>query len=287
MKYANSIIDPSERILILHSSNNDGCVPHSHEFIELVYISSGKGIQVTNGKSMFVSAGDLLLLSTPDEHSLHPMSGETEPFRWVNCIFLPEFIDFDFSGFSPENKYVGTEGAEFPAIFKAMIAEYDRKELGYLEVMRGYVRIVLIKLSRLLRQSGEEQMYRSRKMFQCVKSAVAFIHRNYYASELSLRTVTAHLSVSSSYLCKAFKEAKGVSVGQYIAACRIEQSCRLLTDTSESIQNIAHACGMRDAKFYHALFKRLQGMTPGEYRGKYRHSEPAAGFPEQRFRSNP
>ncbi|HEY0827389.1 MAG TPA: AraC family transcriptional regulator [Bacilli bacterium] len=269
MKYYKTIFDPSENIIMLQSKNNDGSQPHSHEFIELVYVSSGKGIHNIKGRSYLVSAGDLFIICTQDEHLLQPLSGEQAPFQWINCIFLPEFIEFDFAVFPPENKYVGTEGFEMNYMFQTMLQEFSEKNCGYLDILRGYVQIILIKLSRLLQEKATEERYSDRKMHNYLKRAVEYIHQN-YQNNVSLKSLTASLSVSPSYIGKVFKEFKGMSPITYLNKYRLEQSCKLLLETSFPIHQVAEASGIKDPKFYFSLFKRTFGMTPGEFRSKYR-----------------
>lgn len=271
MKYTVQMIDPAENIMMLESKNNDGRIPHSHEFVELVYVQSGKGLHNTQGKSYAVSAGDLFILHTQDEHSLVPLGqGEAqEKFRWVNCLFLPGFIDFDLAIFPHGSTYVGTEGFETGYMFQAMVREYEHKAPGYLDVLRSYLRIILVRLARRL-QEGEEdaQSYAGRKMNNDLKKAIDYIHAH-CQDKLSLTLLAAELGTSPSYIGRLFRELKDTSPMAYANHYRIERSCLLLQQTALPVQHIAEQLGIRDPKFFYRLFKRTMGMTPGEFREKY------------------
>lgn len=267
MRYRKTVVNPSENIIMLKSENNDGIVPHSHEFIELFYVSSGKGIHSIKGRSYIVSAGDLFIICTQDDHSLHSLSGEESTFQWINCIFLPEFIPYDFSIFSPECKYIGTEGFEMNYIFQTMIQEFQEKRPGYLDILKGYLLIVLAKLARLLKEESIED-YNSIKKKNYLKKAVEFIHSN-YQQDIGLNSIASRLSVSQSYIGKIFREYKSVSPVNYINKYRIERSCKLLLETSYPAYRIAGESGFKDVKFFYTLFKRFIGLSPGEFRNKY------------------
>ncbi len=269
MKYRKSIIRPEENIIMLKSKNNDGIVPHSHEFIELVYISSGKGIHNIKGKSYMVSAGDLFIICTQDNHSLYPLSEETIPFQWINCIFLPKFIGFDLSVFPPECRYIGTEGFETNFIFQSMLQEFQEKKPGYLDILRGYLIIVLTKLARLIAAEAANGGYTDMKRQKYLKKAVEYIHQN-YQEEISLHSISAYLSVSPSHIGKMFRELQGISPVSYIIKYRVEQSCRVLLETSLPVNRVAGEAGFKDVKFYYTVFKRLMGISPGEFRSKYK-----------------
>lgn len=268
MKYRKSILNPMENIMMLKSINNDGIVPHSHEFIELFYICSGKGIHSIKGKSFIVSAGDLFIICTQDDHSLHPLSGETKTFQWINCIFLPQFIPFDFSIFPPACRYMGSEGFEMNYIFQSMMQEFIEKRHGYIDVLKGYLTIILAKLARLVKEAESGEDYIDIKKRNYLKKAVQYLHDN-YKEDISLHSLASFLSVSSSYIGKIFRELKGISPINYLNKYRVEQSCKLLLETSYPVYRIACESGFKDVKFYYTLFKRLIGISPGEFRGKY------------------
>jgi hypothetical protein len=59
---------------------------------------------------------------------------------------------------------------------------------------------------------------------------------------------------------------------------RIEQAKRLLETTSDPVDEISAAVGYEDASFYRRLFKRLTGLTPGEYRRMFQPINSQAGL---------
>jgi len=44
---------------------------------------------------------------------------------------------------------------------------------------------------------------------------------------------------------------------------------RLLTDSRMTINQIAHACGFDQQGNFTVMFKRVTGLTPGQYREQY------------------
>ena len=67
-----------------------------------------------------------------------------------------------------------------------------------------------------------------------------------------------------------FKTEMGVNFQEYVQSVRMKESCRLLINTSKKVSEIAAAVGYTDIKFFNEMFKRQIGMTPREFRGKYR-----------------
>ena len=68
---------------------------------------------------------------------------------------------------------------------------------------------------------------------------------------------------------RRFRAATGYSPLAYIQALRIEEAKQLLETTSRPVDAIAREVGYEDMASFRRLFRRLAGMTPGEYRRKF------------------
>lgn len=257
----------NEQIQLLHSSKNDAAISHSHEFVELVYIFSGKGIHSINNKSYFISAGDLLLIRTDDYHSIYPVSEDKNELQWINCIFLPEFIEFDFSVFTSGHRFIGTFGYEMNFLFYSMIEEFNSKKIGYLEILKSYLYIILSKLSRSMNNTNVKENYVYTKKQMLVKKTLDYIELN-YKNKITLPQIATELNISTPYLVSLFKGFIHKSIIEYINSYRLEKSCKLLENSSLTISEIAMESGFCDVKFYYNFFQRHMGTSPGEFRKK-------------------
>jgi len=74
------------------------------------------------------------------------------------------------------------------------------------------------------------------------------------------------VSLSSSYFCRAFKESFGEPPHAYVIKMRIERAKALMLNTSESLSQIAVACGLVDQAHLCRCFRHVMGMTPGVWR---------------------
>ncbi|MDF2922945.1 MAG: transcriptional regulator, AraC family [Paenibacillaceae bacterium] len=270
MRYTLSIIDPGEQVRMLASSGEDGLPSHCHSFYEIAYVRSGQGLHCTEGHTVRISAGDVILIHEEDAmHSLQPLKGDGIPFSWVNCLFLDYFIKFDWSFFKAISLFKGMEHSEMDHLFQAMTREYKEKREGYLDALRSYLRIALI---RLMRQStdnnGITESYVQRKKTTCVKQAIEEIHRN-EIGKIGLKELSNRLGVSATYLNVAFREARGMSVGAYVRDHRLRLCAELLTEGQDSVADVARLCGYSDMKTFYTQFKIHFGMTPGDYRIKF------------------
>jgi transcriptional regulator GlxA family with amidase domain len=68
---------------------------------------------------------------------------------------------------------------------------------------------------------------------------------------------------------RRFSKATGYSPIAYVQHLRIEDAKRRLERTNASIDQISWSVGYEDAASFRRLFKRITGITPGDYRRKF------------------
>lgn len=103
------------------------------------------------------------------------------------------------------------------------------------------------------------------KHMDSIYKAVEYIKRN-YAKKLTLQEIADHLFISRQYFCRIFKEATGQTPGGYITFVRIEESKKLLRDSTISIIDIPELVGFESQSYFTKTFKKETGTTPGRYR---------------------
>ena len=87
---------------------------------------------------------------------------------------------------------------------------------------------------------------------------------------LTLSALAKHVGMHPVYLAQAFRKVCGCTVGEYVRERRIEFACRELTNLNNTISEIAAAAGFFDQSHFTRTFKRLLGVTPGEFRKQLR-----------------
>jgi len=92
-----------------------------------------------------------------------------------------------------------------------------------------------------------------------------YLDRN-YASKITLDLLSEKFFINKFYLTRIFREQFGESVTEYLLQIRITRAKQSLRFTDKSIEQIAHECGMQDANYFSRVFKKVEGVTPGEYR---------------------
>ena len=75
-----------------------------------------------------------------------------------------------------------------------------------------------------------------------------YISRNYGNENLSVKEISSHVFLSTSYICTFFKNETGQTLNQYLTEYRMEQAKRLLSDPRYKITEISSRVGYSDGK---------------------------------------
>lgn len=90
---------------------------------------------------------------------------------------------------------------------------------------------------------------------------------NHYREDLSLETVADQLQMSRSYLSTYFRDKTGMTFTDYLNALRMSKAKEMLGAGGDVlIGEVAAEIGYRNVNSFIRMFKKIYGMTPGEYR---------------------
>jgi len=121
--------------------------------------------------------------------------------------------------------------------------------------------------------------YESRKhsKSRIVAASVEFIEKNYQL-DLSVEDIAGAVHVSMYHLSRLFKQVKGMTLMEYLAYVRVKAARELLESTGLGIGHIAAEVGYPDPSYFCKVFKKIQGLTPSEYRRRHLLQKLTAGI---------
>ncbi|WNR44534.1 AraC family transcriptional regulator [Paenibacillus roseipurpureus] len=96
------------------------------------------------------------------------------------------------------------------------------------------------------------------------------IQKDFTDVNLCLGSIAETLGMSSLYLGRIFKKHTSKSVSDCINEVRLQHAMNLLKDTTLPISKIVAASGFANDKYFFTIFKKLNGITPNEYRSHAR-----------------
>lgn len=97
--------------------------------------------------------------------------------------------------------------------------------------------------------------------------ALAFI-REHCMENLSRKTVAEVIKCSPASLNRLFSKELGRSFKEVVLKQRIDRAKELLCDSNKTVNDVAFDIGYSDPNYFIAAFRRITGITPGQYRRK-------------------
>ncbi|GAB6928406.1 hypothetical protein JCM10914A_23890 [Paenibacillus sp. JCM 10914] len=119
---------------------------------------------------------------------------------------------------------------------------------------------MLVQFVSMIRSEKEELTYS-----HIVNLSIYYIREHIFEA-LSLQSVADYLKVHPSYLSDRFKKETGLPLTTFINQRKIEESKHLLTNTNQSISEIAFTFKFCSQSYYTQIFKNFTGMTPRKFR---------------------
>lgn len=93
-----------------------------------------------------------------------------------------------------------------------------------------------------------------------------YIEENYSDDNLSIAVMADIYNVNLSYLSKFFKEQTGEGLLDYVNRFRLEKAKGLLLDEDANIGEVAKKVGFYNSNALIRIFKKYEGITPGQYK---------------------
>ena len=272
----------TDRRVDVMSIRQDDLQSHQHAFLEMAYITGGRGLHTLGGNRMEVEKGDYFIVNYGTEHAYQTIGGK--PFELINILFQPDLIDKSLAGCRSfqdlihhyliqvrpaalkrppaDVMYHDDDGTIYALVCKIR-EEFDRQPPGYIALIRCHMIEIIVKTMRTVCKS--EAGFSGGPMDQ-VKAYLD----EHFMEPVSLTAAARRFGFSPAYLSRRFKRETGIGFMEYLHQRRMLQSGRMLANSDKGLGEIAELAGYTDLKFFTALFKKHWGMTPGEFKKTYK-----------------
>lgn len=91
-----------------------------------------------------------------------------------------------------------------------------------------------------------------------------------HLTEISLTLLSDAMSMNPNYLSQYFKKHFGISFTDYVSKKKIEKAKKMLIHTTLTCKSIGEELGYHDPNVFTRAFKKLESITPNEYRRSHK-----------------
>ena len=259
---------------------------HFHDFIELVFIIQGFGVQVLEDQEYPVSAGDIFVLQGNQRHYFKDAS----QIEIVNVMYdglknpemIPENIKqlegykalFELEPYYRANHHFKNmlrlnreELAKVEVSINTMFHELQKREIGFEVILNNRLQELIVILSRHYSQieaTEAQSLLRIGKVIEHLE--------NNPEVKIYVENLADMANMSKRNFMRIFKRAVGLSPLSYLMEVRLQKARKLLREKDLSINEIADICGFTDSNYFIKCFKQSYRVTPLKFRLRFKSS---------------
>lgn len=273
--YTPSAFAKSSLLHLQETGSLQALAPHTSRRSNLVsylfiLVRSGSGNLNYDGMHYGLSLGDCVFIDCRKPYAHATSNIDLWELSW--CHFYGPNLSAIYA------KYVERGG--LPVFHPGDSSTYERllSELFIIAASSDYIRDMRINetlgslLTLLMEESWHPEAASAGKKRLELQSVKGFIDVH-YKERITLDGLAEIFYINKYYLSKIFKEQFGITVNTYVMQVRVTQAKQLLRFTDESAERIGSEVGLKDANYFTRMFKKIEGMTPGEYRKKWMSSK--------------
>ena len=255
---------------------------HSHNYMEIIYMCSGKTKHIINGNiNLTLKEGDILFLSQNVSHEILPSAKDDIA---VNFIILPEFFTKsiamlendnvlrDFLIASIADKAEGLSYLLFETkgilpisnLIENMIWMILNKTPNInttIQTTMGLLFMNLSKYSETLKKDDPAQFDQ-----HIIFSVLQYIDTNYKDGQLE--EIANKLKMPTYQLSRILKKYTGKNFKDLLKTRKFQQASYYLKDSSLSVDEIMEKIGYNNSSYFYNSFKEIYGTSPKNYRAE-------------------
>lgn len=255
-----------------------------HERLEFLIPLDGPLRERMGDKVVDLQVGDLLVVDHLKPHQVVDAPGLNTRAIVVSflqeCVFTPGCPPTDHAFLLPFFRKVegrtqvlaasSARAAEaHDALGRLLQSYFDRRGFYREAGCKAWLLVLLHVLIREFRDSALERVELLRRQQQAARLKPVFdLVRERYAARLPISAAARLCGMSKAVFGRVFKEASGMTLGNYLNHVRLTRALELLEETRDSIAEISLRLGFSDQSHFCRHFHRTFGRAPGQYRAE-------------------
>lgn len=136
---------------------------------------------------------------------------------------------------------------------------YEFGKLNSIDDIRLWFENILTKVNQYIKSKREN------KNMEIIDKITDYI-KWHYKEPINIQDISDRIYMNHTYFCKVFKERTGKTFVEYLTEIRINNACKLLSNTNKNIAYIGCECGFGGNLNFMRAFKKSVSMTPTEFR---------------------
>lgn len=253
--------------------------PHRHDFYQIVLFTRGGGRHSIDFQQFEVFQHQVYYMAPGQIHTWE-FDANTEGYlvnfneaffasMYHNPHYVREFPLFSNISSVSVNILDMSCCAEVEQTFAAMLEEYEKGGDYKMDMLRGLLTTILVRLSRVVPQTSKEGA--SKHNLVLMRQFEKLIEQHYREKRLP-KEYAEMMFLTPNHLNALTNNVLGKSAGDLIRERVLLESKRLLANSDLLISQIAESLQFEDNAYFTRFFKKYLGITPEGFRTAYMQS---------------
>jgi AraC family transcriptional activator of pobA len=248
--------------------------PHRHDYFEFFLFTAGGGIHYIDFAGHPIVAESVHVIFPSQIHLLKRAGARgfiiicrKEYVSALPKLFYTQLFQNNYAApcisFSPES----FEG--LMRIFTSLQSELEEKHMLARELVNNYMALFL---GHCIRESGRTpvvQAHGQSPHHLDVYRQFLLLLETHFDARHPVSFYAGQLSVTAKTLNNCVRGITGRTTIELIQERTLTEAKRLLLFTAESSKEIAWSLAFKDASYFTRFFKKLEGVTPGEFKAHW------------------
>lgn len=247
---------------------------HWHDSIEILFVLKGKTKLLVNDKSFQINQNDFIIINENIIHGTEacpnfnaeiiviqflPQLIEQNLVNLFESKYIIPFLKYNPQGYVYDNL---TADQEIYNIILRIYQEFSKRENAYELYIKGSILQIITCLIRnslleIDNQKLEDKLKR-------LKPILNYIDIN-FQKDIDLKKASQMVNLSYYHFSRHFKKVIGQSFTEYLNFIRVLEAKKLLLTSDLNISEIAYQVGYSNVSSFNRAFKKINGITPGEF----------------------
>jgi AraC-like DNA-binding protein len=237
---------------------------HSHDYFVVGLVESGAQSYTYRGTRHITPAGNIFVVNPDEIHTGEAASKDGYVYRTL-CLSV-NFVAGSTCEIGTASRSLFLKGAVLADRDLVMALSRFHQSLAGRQPRIETDTLLCEATSLLFSRHGDAPHRSVRSERRAVGTAREYIEEN-FAQDISLVGLARLSSISPFFLARLFKIETGLPPHAYLDGVRLRRARQLL-DKGEPIAFVAMSVGYADQSHLTKRFKRLYGITPGQYRSQ-------------------
>lgn len=273
----------------------------SHYFSEVLLVRSGTCRVVRGTRVHLLSPGELVYIAPLVSHSVdsadgNPVVFDVIKFSATRLMEIPSWLsalrsialDASSAKLPVHMNNEEVKALHMDVIIEECFVEIERRFFGWDLHIRALIYLLITGLARFWISRQQNLADHTTAERDPILDIPAYIEQH-ISEPLRVEDLARRCSLSYPWFAKRFHEFFGISCKQFIEHVRTEYVEQYLVHTDMDLSEISGLTGYTDSSHMVKDFKRMTGMTPGQFRSTLRSQgrEPISSFSGQSQLNHP